>query len=163
MYFNATVFDTLPMGSVTLTFPRNHAIGAFAFKALLCVVLAVVCCSLHWLVGIAVLAVAYASVAHPDLQYIDDAGRDMVFTFDAETRTFRRGSKGSCRFEDIGFLHIDKTLSDSQSRYYYSIYVVLKGDHKRIYLTDESYREAALGVATAIATVVGVQVQIDHY
>jgi hypothetical protein len=159
-YLSSTAVDTLPTGSVTLTFPREHAIVAFVLNALLCAVLAGICSSLHWLLGIAALIGAYASIAHPGLQFIDVAGRDMVFTFDAETRIFRRGGKDFLRFDDIGFLRIDKTLSDGQSRY--SIYVVLRDDNKRIYLTDESYRETALDAATAIATVVGVQVQIDH-
>jgi len=159
-HYSCTAFDTLPSGSVTLTFPRDHAVVAFVLNALLCAVLAAICGSLHWLLGIAALVAAYASIAHPDLQFIDDAGRDMVFTFDAETRIFRRGSKYFLHFDDIGFLRIDQTLTDGRSRY--NIYVVLKDDGKRIYLTAQSYRETALDVATAIATVVGVQVQIDH-
>jgi hypothetical protein len=160
-YFSSTAFDTLPTGSVTLTFPRDRAIVAFVLNVLVCTVLASICGSLHWLLGIAALGVAYASIAHPGLHFIDTAERDMVFTFDVQTRLFRRGDQHFLRFDDIGFLRIDKTLTDRRS-HYYSIYVVLKGDDKRVYLTDESYRETALDVATAIATVVGVQVQIDH-
>jgi hypothetical protein len=160
-YFSGTAVDTSPTGSVTLTFPRDHAIVAFVLNTLVCAVVAGICGSFHWVLGIAALVVAYASIAHPGLQYIEGTGRDMVFTFDAETRIFRLGSKSRLRFDDIALLRIDKTLTDGSS-HYYSIYVVARGEDKRICLTDESHRETALEVATAIATVVGVQVQIDH-